>query len=136
MLTKFHTNPSKFFLGRPKKKLEGFVWSFLSITGLRSQRQYPDKSHNLRNFIFMTSSLQYSIGESRNSNPQRGWGTGVEGSQIKASGSGDENGGRSPPSPVPFDSPHFLLSFRVWRFREQKHWRTRKTKRLPALQAT
>ena len=29
MLTKLHTNPSKFFLGRPKKKLEGFVWSFL-----------------------------------------------------------------------------------------------------------
>ena len=25
--------PSKFFLGRPPKKLEGFVWSFLSITG-------------------------------------------------------------------------------------------------------
>ena len=22
-----------FFLGRPKKKLEGFVWSFLSLTG-------------------------------------------------------------------------------------------------------
>ena len=24
---------SKIFLGQPKKKLEGFVWSFLSITG-------------------------------------------------------------------------------------------------------
>ena len=65
-----------FFWVDPKKKLEGFVWSFLSITGLRSQRQfaakrsflasrpllhcfseYPDKSHNFRNFIFMTSSL-------------------------------------------------------------------------------
>ena len=29
--------------GRPKKKLEGFVWSFLSITGLRSQRQFAPK---------------------------------------------------------------------------------------------
>ena len=56
-----------------QKKLERFVWSFLSITGLRSQRQfapkcsfleirplghcswYPDKSHNFRNFVFMTS---------------------------------------------------------------------------------
>ena len=28
MLRKLDTNPSKFFLGRPKKKLEGFVWSF------------------------------------------------------------------------------------------------------------
>ena len=37
------TNPSKFFLGRPNKKLEGFVWSFLSITGLRSQRQFAPK---------------------------------------------------------------------------------------------
>ena len=60
-----------FFWGRSKKNLEGFVWSFLSITGLRSQRQfapkcsfldivlseYPDKSHNFRNFIFITSSL-------------------------------------------------------------------------------
>ena len=40
MLTKLHTNPSKFFWGRPQKNLEGFVWSFLSITGLRSQRQF------------------------------------------------------------------------------------------------
>ena len=64
-----------FFGVDPKKNLEGFVWSFLSITGLRSQEQfaqkcsflanrplgalvlseYPDKSHNFRNFIFMTS---------------------------------------------------------------------------------
>ena len=40
MLTKLHTNPSKFFLGRPPKKLEEFVWSFLNITGLRSQGQF------------------------------------------------------------------------------------------------
>ena len=46
--------------------------------------------------------------------------------QIKPNGTRDENGGRSPPSPVPFDSPHFLLSFAVWRFREQRHSRTRK----------
>ena len=36
-------NPSKFFLGRPQKNLEGFAWSFLSITGLRSQRQFAPK---------------------------------------------------------------------------------------------
>ena len=35
MLTKLHTNPSKFFLGRPKKILEGFVWSFLALFTLR-----------------------------------------------------------------------------------------------------
>ena len=29
--------------GRPKKKLEGFVWGFLSITGRRSQRQFAPK---------------------------------------------------------------------------------------------
>ena len=29
--------------GRPKKNLEGFVWNFLSITGLRSQRQFAPK---------------------------------------------------------------------------------------------
>ena len=29
--------------GRPKKKLEGFVWGFLSITGLRSQGQFAPK---------------------------------------------------------------------------------------------
>ena len=52
--------------------------------------------------------------------------------QIKPNGSRDENGGRSPPSPVPFDSPHFLLSFGVWRFREQRHSRTRKKKKMPA----
>ena len=34
---------ANFFLGRPKKKLEGFVWSFLIITGLRSQRQFASK---------------------------------------------------------------------------------------------
>ena len=51
--------------------------------------------------------------------------------QIKPNGSRDENGGRSPPSPVPFDSPHFLLFFGVWRFREQRHSRTRK-KKMPA----
>ena len=33
MLRKLHTNPSKFFFNRRKTKLEGFVWSFLSITG-------------------------------------------------------------------------------------------------------
>ena len=43
MLRKCHTNPSNVFGGRPKKKLEGFVWSFLSITGLRSQRQFTPK---------------------------------------------------------------------------------------------
>ena len=32
MLRKLHTNPSKFFFNRRKTKLEGFVWSFLSIT--------------------------------------------------------------------------------------------------------
>ena len=32
-----------FFWGRPKKQLEGFVWRFLSITGLRSQRQFSPK---------------------------------------------------------------------------------------------
>ena len=75
ILRKLHTNPPNLFLGGPKKNLEGFVWSFASITGLRSQRQfapkcsflaicpfldivlseYPDKSHNFGNFIFMTS---------------------------------------------------------------------------------
>ena len=64
-----------FFFGRPKSNLKGCVWSLLSITGLRSQRQfapkcsflanralghcpfriYTDKSHNFRNFIFMAS---------------------------------------------------------------------------------
>ena len=63
-------------MGRPKKNLEGFVWSFLSITGydLRYNlprnahfwqvglldivlSEYPDKSHNFRNFTFMTSLL-------------------------------------------------------------------------------
>ena len=58
----------------------------------------------------------------------RGRGAGGEELQIKPNGTRDENGGRSPPSPVPFDSPHFLLSFGVWRFREQKHSRTRKKK--------
>ena len=48
--------------------------------------------------------------------------------QIKPNGTRDENGGRSPPYPVPFGSPHFLLSFGVWRFGEQKHSRTRKKK--------
>ena len=36
-------NPSQFFLGLPKKNLEGFAWSFLSITGLRSERQFAPK---------------------------------------------------------------------------------------------
>ena len=40
---KLHTNPSNFFWGRPKKYLEGFVLSFVSITGLRSQRQFAPK---------------------------------------------------------------------------------------------
>ena len=31
------------FLGSTPKYLEGFVWSFLSITGLRSQRQFAPK---------------------------------------------------------------------------------------------
>ena len=71
MLRKLHTNPSKFFWVRPPQKLEGFVWSFLSITGyhLRDNlprnahfwqvglldivlSEYPDKSQNFRNFIF------------------------------------------------------------------------------------
>ena len=39
ILRKLHTNPSNFVLRRLKKKLEGFVWSFLSITELRSQRK-------------------------------------------------------------------------------------------------
>ena len=42
VLRKLHTNPS-FFFGRPKKKLEGFVWSILGITGLRTQRQFAAK---------------------------------------------------------------------------------------------
>ena len=57
MLTKLHTNPSKFFWGRPKKKLEGFEWSFLSITGLRSQRQFADRSLN---FYVMYPSFLFS----------------------------------------------------------------------------
>ena len=32
-----------FFFGRPKKYLPGFAWSFPSITGLRSQRQFAPK---------------------------------------------------------------------------------------------
>ena len=61
-----------------QEKLEGFIWSFLNITGLISQRQfapkrslifwqvgllgivlskYPDKTHNFRNLIFMMSPL-------------------------------------------------------------------------------
>ena len=70
MLRKLYTNP----LGRPQKNLEGFEWSFLSITGKhlrdnlpRNARfwqvglldiplsEYPDKSHNFRNLIVMTS---------------------------------------------------------------------------------
>ena len=66
--------------GSTQKQLEGFVWSFLSITGKLFRdnlprnahfwqvglldivlSEYPDKSHNFRNFIFMTSSLKYSI---------------------------------------------------------------------------
>ena len=58
------------FFGSTQKKLEGFVWSILSITGLRSQRQfapkcsfwqvallyivlseYPDKTHNFYDVI-------------------------------------------------------------------------------------
>ena len=34
---------TEIFLGSTQKKLEGFVWSFLSITGLRSQRQFAPK---------------------------------------------------------------------------------------------
>ena len=68
------------FFGSTQKKLEGFVWSFPSITGQHLGdnfprnahfwqvgllnivlSEYPDKSHNFRNLIFMTSSLQYSI---------------------------------------------------------------------------
>ena len=65
--------------GSTPKNLKGFVWSFLSITGLQSQRQlfalkcsflasrplildivlseYPGKSHNVRNFVLRMSSL-------------------------------------------------------------------------------
>ena len=43
ILRKLHTNPSNFLGGRPKKYLEGFVSSFVSITGLRSQRQFAPK---------------------------------------------------------------------------------------------
>ena len=47
ILRKLHSNPSNFFFfgggGSSQKKLEGFLWSFLSITGLRSQRQFARK---------------------------------------------------------------------------------------------
>ena len=36
MLTKLHTNPSKNFFGSTQKKLEGFVWSFLSFSKIES----------------------------------------------------------------------------------------------------
>ena len=61
---------------RPKSNLEGFVWSYQSITGLISHTQfaqnasfwqigildvvlseYLDKSHDFTNLIFMTLSL-------------------------------------------------------------------------------
>ena len=68
-------------MGRPKTNLGGFVWSYQSINGLISQRQftpkcsflarvglldfvlseYPGKFHSFRNLIFMTSSLKYSL---------------------------------------------------------------------------
>ena len=35
--------PFYFLGGRPQKNLEGFVWSFLSITGLPSQRKFAPK---------------------------------------------------------------------------------------------
>ena len=67
----------------------------------------------------------------------RGRGAGGEELQIKPNGSRDENGGRSPPSPVPFDSPHFLLSFWSMAFSRAKTFaHPQKKKRLPALQAT
>ena len=53
------TNPSKFFRGRPQKNLEGFVrrnayfWQVGLLDIVLSE--YPDKSYNVRNFIFMTS---------------------------------------------------------------------------------
>ena len=37
------TNPSKFFWGRPQENFKGFIWSFLSMTGLRSKRQFCPK---------------------------------------------------------------------------------------------
>ena len=43
VLRKLHTNPSSCFLSWPQKNLEGFVWSFLSISGLWSQRQFAPK---------------------------------------------------------------------------------------------
>ena len=42
-LRKLDTNPSNFLGGRPKKDLKEFVWSFLSINELRSQRQFAPK---------------------------------------------------------------------------------------------
>ena len=45
ILRKLHTNPSNiFFFWTTQKNLEGFVWSFLSITGLWSHRQFAPKS--------------------------------------------------------------------------------------------
>ena len=51
MLRKLHTNPSKLFLGRPKNNLEGFVWSFLSITGQHLRDNLPRNAHILTNPI-------------------------------------------------------------------------------------
>ena len=77
MLTKLHTNPSKFFLGRPKKirrvcmEFSEYNWATIDLrdnlppnahfwqVGLLDivLSEYPDKFHNFTNFIFMTSSL-------------------------------------------------------------------------------
>ena len=66
----------RFFGGQPPKNVEGFVCSYQSITELTSQRnahfwqvglldivlsEYPDKSHDFRNLILITSSLFYSV---------------------------------------------------------------------------
>ena len=73
----FWKNNVQDFLGvNPKKNVEGFVCSYQSITELTSQRnahfwqvglldivlsEYPDKSHDFRNLILITSSLFYSV---------------------------------------------------------------------------
>ena len=56
---------------RPKSNLEGYVWSYKSITGVISQSgqflasglldvflsEYPDESHNFRNLTFYDITL-------------------------------------------------------------------------------
>ena len=76
MLRKLHTNPSNFFVGSTPKNIRRVCMAFSKHNWAISQRQfarnahfwqlglldivlseYPDTSHNFRNFIFMTSSL-------------------------------------------------------------------------------